>query len=569
MAVRNIYKVSNFKYQAIGKPELPQNMIDKYKNLTGNLEEQKLELEELEKKELERIDKMIKEEDETELDADKILDYLLNVVAYLEEDLTSVEKGKRKFARKSNLRSKELLKKRFADAGFSSEALSRRYTVSDKDSKSIKRAEYKQSSGKVQSVMSGPVLGVENKGEEQKEALSLSLPKSTLNYQEGENHQKSSKYDGETVQKQSSHKLVRDYDIDAIDHRKLKIDDLEEETAELILKALDDVKDMKDKMETQRSIIEESVRNQEIFKMQMQKYVENVQKDLEDVLVKRNRDKANINLKHNTIDARIDKIFSNMKEFQEISDNLSQVVNYLVENAQINYAMELQDEIDREKLALMGYKEESDRLSKEVRKAKSPVEDNSNPYVTLDKQWLTWSGQSSVVLKAFKIACLTYKPSPVNFPFKLDKTYSRLELINLKGKMLKFIEKVPLTKEMRGGNDPESERIKIFNQYISTSISKFSNQDGSSINLLHTRLPKITIRNESLLGVDSSLPLSPTEIKKRNISVLNEYKETKSRNINSVSMKSKNKESNDGTESFLESHTVKMSQFKRGSQTSR
>lgn len=361
-------------------------MIDKYKNLTGNLEEQKLELEELEKKELERIDKMIKEEDETELDADKILDYLLNVVAYLEEDLTSVEKGKRKFSRKSNLRSKELLKKRFADAGLSSEALSRRYTVSDKDSKSIKRAEYKQSSGKVQSVMSGPVLGVENKGEEQKEALSLSLPKSTLNYQEGENHQKSSKYDGETVQKQSSHKLVRDYDIDAIDHRKLKIDDLEEETAELILKALDDVKDMKDKMETQRSIIEESVRNQEIFKMQMQKYVENVQKDLEDVLVKRNRDKANINLKHNTIDARIDKIFSNMKEFQEISDNLSQVVNYLVENAQINYAMELQDEIDREKLALMGYKEESDRLSKEVRKAKSPVEDNSNPYVTLDKQ---------------------------------------------------------------------------------------------------------------------------------------------------------------------------------------
>lgn len=359
-------------------------MIEKYKKLTGNLEEQKAELEELEKKELERIDKMIKEEEETDLDADRIVDYLLNLVAYLEEDVTSAEKGKRKFARKSNLRSKELLRKRFADAGLSSEALSRRYTVSDKDSKSTKRADFKQNSGKIQSAMSGPVLGDKN-AEEKNEALSLSLPKSVINNQDGENRQKSSKYEGDS-QRQSTRKLIKEYEMDGIDHRKLKIDDLEEETAEVILKALDDVKDMKDKMETQRTIIEESVKTQEIFKIQMQKYVENVQKDLEDVLIKRNRDKANINLKHNTIDARIDKIFSNMKEFQEISDNLSHVVNYLVENAQINYAMELQDEIDREKLALMGYKEESDRLSKEVRKAKSPIEDNTNPYVTLDKQ---------------------------------------------------------------------------------------------------------------------------------------------------------------------------------------
>lgn len=163
---------------------------------------------------------------------------------------------------------------------------------------------------------------------------------------------------------------------------------------------------------------------------------------------------------------------------------------------------------------------------------------------------------------------MTYKPSPVNFPFKLDKTYSRLELINLKGKMLKFIEKVPLTKEMRSGSDPESERIKIFNQYLNLPISKFS-QHEASVNLLHTRLPKITIRNESLMGIDSSLPLSPSEVKKRNISVLSEYKEVKSRNINSVSMKSKNKEIKTDSESFLESHTAKMNHFKRGSQTSR
>ena len=460
-----------------------------------------------------------------------------------------------------------MLKKRFADAGLNSEVLNRRYTVSD--TKSAKRADYKNSSSKVQSVISNPVGGIDNKGDDKKEALSLSMPKSTFNYQEGENNnQRSSKYEGDTLQKQSTRKLVRD-DDEVIDHRKLKIEDLDEETAELILKALDDVKDMKDKMETQKAIIEESVRDQQIFKMQLQKYVENVQKDLEDVLVKRNRDKANINLKHNTIDARIDKIFANMKEFQEISDNLSHVANYLVENAQINYAMELQDEIDREKLALMGYKEESDRLSKEVKKARSPVEENSNPYVTLDKQCLTCSGQSSVVLKAFKIACLTYKPSPVNYPFKLDKTYSRLELINLKGKMLKFVEKIPLTKEMRGGIDPENERIKLFNQYMSLPISKTPYPDGSSVNLFHTRLPKITIRNESLLGMETSDPLSPQEIKRRNISVLNEYKEAKSRNINSVSLKSKNKESKEDTGSFLESHTIQMSHLKRGSQTSR
>ena len=57
----------------------------------------------------------------------------------------------------------------------------------------------------------------------------------------------------------------------------------------------------------------------------------------------------------------------------------------------------------------------------------------SSPYISLDKQCLTCSGQTSIVLSAFKIACLTYQPSPLHYR---GNTFSRQGLIALRGKML-------------------------------------------------------------------------------------------------------------------------------------
>ena len=51
----------------------------------------------------------------------------------------------------------------------------------------------------------------------------------------------------------------------------------------------------------------------------------------------------------------------------------------------------------------------------------------------MEKQCLSCTGQSSVVLSAFKIACLAYAPTPLMYR---QKVFTRHNLILLRGKML-------------------------------------------------------------------------------------------------------------------------------------
>ena len=57
--------------------------------------------------------------------------------------------------------------------------------------------------------------------------------------------------------------------------------------------------------------------------------------------------------------------------------------------------------------------------------------------VSLDSKCATHAvGQhNEIVMKAFKMACLQYKPSPVNFE---HETYKRQELVAAKDKLLKY-----------------------------------------------------------------------------------------------------------------------------------
>lgn len=52
----------------------------------------------------------------------------------------------------------------------------------------------------------------------------------------------------------------------------------------------------------------------------------------------------------------------------------------------------------------MGEKETFSTTQKASTLTKEAIQDTGNPYISLDKQCLTCSGQSSVVMKAFKIA---------------------------------------------------------------------------------------------------------------------------------------------------------------------
>lgn len=384
-------------------------MIEKYQKLTSDDNSHKKELEEMERILEKRIEEIHKEEGLMELDVDKVVDYLLNLIAYLDEDGQVDKSGK--MIRRNMMKSKDLLKKRFSEAGLSSDqSLARKYNYQDKDAK---RSEYK-SREKYQSMSIQARGSTESQKGEDKEKRPRTPVKSAFSNKSPRKQPNSMNIEMEPLQR-SRGKASRhaDYQYD-VEYRKIKIEDLDDETAELIFKVLDDAKENK----VQKAIIEEAIQDMksefekekevliakfESNRIYLQKYVENVQKDLEEELIKRNREKANVNMKLNGLEAKVSDLRTKFGEHEDAFDNLSETVNYLVETTQINHAMELQDEIDREKLALMGYKEEKSD-GKSTSKPKTKATESNNPYVTLDKQCLTCSGQSSVVLKAFKIA---------------------------------------------------------------------------------------------------------------------------------------------------------------------
>jgi len=192
-----------------------------------------------------------------------------------------------------------------------------------------------------------------------------------------------------------AYKKLLEYD------QKLKIEDLDDETAELIFKALDDVKELKEKIKEEKGIIKELTdemrksidKEKEILtakfessKIFLQKYVESMQKVLEEELIRRNREKANVNIRLNSIDSKLEQILNDIKNHDYNIDTLSDVVACLVENCQMQQVIEMQDEIDRANLALMGYKDSGEDIKPITQKIKPQYIDTGNPYVTLDKQ---------------------------------------------------------------------------------------------------------------------------------------------------------------------------------------
>ncbi|OMJ78878.1 hypothetical protein SteCoe_21232 [Stentor coeruleus] len=108
----------------------------------------------------------------------------------------------------------------------------------------------------------------------------------------------------------------------------------------------------------------------------------------------------------------------------EANDLISRKFATMVEYCSMAIALQMQDESDRESISLMGYKE-----SKPMKGAPKP----GKAIVGLDKQCISCTGQSSVVLNAFKIACLTYTPSQVIYR---NEKYTRMELYDMLKRLL-------------------------------------------------------------------------------------------------------------------------------------
>lgn len=116
------------------------------------------------------------------------------------------------------------------------------------------------------------------------------------------------------------------------------------------------------------------------------------------------------------------------KRNDQISKNIDSVnksLQLLIEFSRITNALLLQDEIDRETIALFGVKESKHNSNKSVNVSK--------PSVIIDTKCLSCSGQPNFITNAFKLACLAYAPTSVVFK---DIIYERSELIDIQKRIV-------------------------------------------------------------------------------------------------------------------------------------
>lgn len=139
----------------------------------------------------------------------------------------------------------------------------------------------------------------------------------------------------------------------------------------------------------------------------------------------RKRDKADIGSDLNALKAAQQSLKTEVAAVTATSERFAQLFTHLIECCRIGLALSCQDEDDRQSIALMGYKEN--------RPQSRPGSALKPPVMSVDKQCMSCAGQASVVLSAFKMACLAYTPSPISYRKAI---FQRRELLEIQSRVL-------------------------------------------------------------------------------------------------------------------------------------
>lgn len=179
----------------------------------------------------------------------------------------------------------------------------------------------------------------------------------------------------------------------------------------------------------------------------------------------RKRDKADHQQEFNKIINQIDDAIKITNTNQISLETLGQMVAAIIECFKIQQILDTSDENDKKSFGLQGLKEnmKSDVSNKMDKKNKSFVDleekdktstlpdikkdtgmknstmkkkKDSEINVQVDKKCLSCSGQSSTVLSAFKLACLNYNSSKVEYNTKVQ---DKLSVLDIRDQILKKI----------------------------------------------------------------------------------------------------------------------------------
>jgi chromosome segregation ATPase len=123
----------------------------------------------------------------------------------------------------------------------------------------------------------------------------------------------------------------------------------------------------------------------------------------------------------------------------------SDLMALLVESLQLSSALAWQDNMDRKRVALFGLRgdkrsEKLPQIDSGVKSMNTPrrpdlkVADQDQEIMSLDQRCLSCNSNRNMALAGFKIACLQYNPTPVEYQ---KNSYSREELLRLQTDLLK------------------------------------------------------------------------------------------------------------------------------------
>eukprot|EP00347_Sterkiella_histriomuscorum_P007668 403348032 len=114
-----------------------------------------------------------------------------------------------------------------------------------------------------------------------------------------------------------------------------------------------------------------------------------------------------------------------IKQLNQVIDHVKNRFDKVEEAFNIQLALEMQEENDKNQVGLYGYFGDEQTIQTNNNEGKTQV-------ISLNNNCVSCSGNSSFVIKAFKIACLAYKPNKVKYQ---NNVYERKELIQRKAQL--------------------------------------------------------------------------------------------------------------------------------------
>jgi len=223
-----------------------------------------------------------------------------------------------------------------------------------------------------------------------------------------------------------------------------------------------------DEERVSRTSLEQSLCKSQV---QTEDLVRKVTGEVEEVGKMRRRDR-------NSQEVEIQKLFHGLQTVQDTSqqvcanvDHLSEVLWTMVQCERAASALDLQDDQDRAKIALIGYKddEKKEKGKRGNLRSQSPVPEkgaeghrpgsrgstskDAETVISVDERCLSCCGKQQTVLSGFKMACLQYQPAPVNFA---RKTFNRADLLTKREKLLSEAQ------ESLKGGPVQFEKVDLF-----------------------------------------------------------------------------------------------------------